>query len=94
MKQAWIVRCLAGGCIIGGRLENDEGLPLTRGQAKRIAKRENDRSAYRREHKLGGCFEFFAEPLRNFLPVTVNQQFTPLKPGIERQQNEYYKRSP
>jgi len=64
MSRKWIVRCLAGGCVIGGCLEDEFGQPLTARKAKAMAKYENTRSERRREQKLGGCFDYYAEPLR------------------------------
>ena len=66
--KTYIVRCLAGGCVIGGRLENDQGEPLTFREARKLAKAENERSAYRREHKLGGCFEFYVDSFEKATP--------------------------
>jgi len=59
--KTYIVRCCIGGCVIGGRLESDSGEPLTFRQARKLAKAENERSARRREQKLGGCFEFHVD---------------------------------
>lgn len=59
--KTYIIRCMVGGCIIGGRLENDFGAPLTFREARKLAKAENERSARRSEQKLGGCFEFHVD---------------------------------
>ncbi len=60
MKK-YIVRCLAGGCVIGGCLEDVFGQPLTKRSAHKLANFENQRSARRREHKLGGCFDYYVD---------------------------------
>ena len=56
-----IVRVLAGGCVIGGCLEDNFGNPLTARTARALAKSENERSARRREQKLAGCFDYYAD---------------------------------
>lgn len=60
----YIVRCLAGGCVIGGCLENNFGEPLTKREANQLAKFENERSAKRREQKLGGCFDYYVDEIK------------------------------
>ena len=59
--KIYIVRCVAGGCVIGGCLEDCFGNPLTKREANKLAKFENERSARRREQKLGGCFEYYVD---------------------------------
>lgn len=61
--KVYIVRCLAGGYVIGGCLEDGFGKPLTKREASRIAKEENERSARRREQKLGGCFDYYVDEI-------------------------------
>jgi hypothetical protein len=65
MSKRYIVRCVAGGCVIGGCLENAFGEPLTRREANKLASFENERSQRRREQKLGGCFDYYVDTIRD-----------------------------
>ena len=63
--KTWIVRCIAGGCVIGGRLEDDWGKPLTAKEAKRIARFENAASIRRRAAGIHGSnFEYYADSFK------------------------------
>lgn len=57
--QVHIIRCVAGGCVIGYRDENEFGEPLTKQDARRLAKAENERSERRRAQKLPGAFDYY-----------------------------------
>lgn len=81
MSIRYIVRCCAGGCIVGSRMENDFGEPLTHSEADRIARDENRRSAANRERKQGPCFEFHvdkvqANPNAGIAPVYAKGRWT------------------
>jgi hypothetical protein len=58
--KTYIVRVLAGGCVIGGCLEDMFGKPLTAQSARKLALFENERTRRRREQKLGG-FEYVVD---------------------------------
>jgi len=60
-KMVFIVRCVAGGSVIGGCLENQYGEPLTKREANALAEFENERSARRREQKLPFAFDYYVD---------------------------------
>jgi len=61
MKPTYSVRCYAAdGSMMGSILENNFGHPLTKREAKNLAKFENDRSAKRRAQNLPFCFDYCA----------------------------------
>lgn len=66
--KTYIVRCIAGGFVIGGCLENAFGAPLTKREANAMARFENERSARRREQRLPGCFEYYVDSFERATP--------------------------
>lgn len=65
--KVWIVRALAGGCVIGGCLEDLHGKPLTARTAENLAAFENERTRKRRAQRLCG-FDYVADSFEKGQP--------------------------
>lgn len=57
--KTYVVRCYAGGSLLGSLMENPDGSPLQRVDARIRARQENEKA----QRKAGGksCFEFIVD---------------------------------
>jgi hypothetical protein len=69
IKAVHLVRCCAGGYALGSCMENAFGEPLTRREALKMARFENEHSERRRAQGLGCCFTYYAH---QFTPEGVS----------------------
>lgn len=55
----YVIHCYGhDGSILGYRDEDDTGKPLTKREAEKIARRENELSALHRLYGQPGCFDY------------------------------------